>query len=175
MREDGKNKGEKMFLRDKEDGKIVKFSYTIERDGEKSDEVFKNLKAVLSRYEDCDKSWKPRMDESYYSLIGDYVGAFTWTNCDKDITLYLLGNCFPSWEEANKFRNRLFVLRKLKDMGVDFTDWDWFPCSNDAIEVKVKTKEVPDVKVDGIKKLMDSLFSGEDYDLLNAIEEERDA
>jgi len=48
------------------------------------------------------KPWKPKYDEKYYSIgTGGVLEPGVWLDDFIDITLYRLGNCYPTAEEAS--------------------------------------------------------------------------
>ena len=47
------------------------------------------------------KPWKPSIGEQYYFIDVDRVGWEAWAENVIDMTLYKLGNCYKTREEAN--------------------------------------------------------------------------
>ena len=53
------------------------------------------------------KPWKPKFDEDYYSIGVDGCSEHgTWMNDFLDYTLYKIGNCYKTIEEARANRNK---------------------------------------------------------------------
>lgn len=60
--------------------------------------------------EECEKknkSWKPKFDEKYYSIgVDGSVEDGVWMNDFLDYSLYKLGNCYRTIEEARANRSK---------------------------------------------------------------------
>lgn len=57
------------------------------------------------------KPWKPKYDDIYwYASIDGRVYSTTWTKHNDDIHRYILGNCFKTKEEAEKYKRDVFKM-----------------------------------------------------------------
>lgn len=67
--------------------------------------VLKNL--LIGVYAIKKKPWKPKFNEKYYSVgVDGSVEDGTWLNDFLDYTLYKIGNCYRTVEEARANRVR---------------------------------------------------------------------
>ena len=61
--------------------------------------LLRNL--LRGRYAVCNKPWKPKYRERYYSIgPGGVLESGSWLNDFIDIAMYRLGNCYRTPEEA---------------------------------------------------------------------------
>lgn len=66
------------------------------------------------------KPWKPKADETYFSVLNCYghpffVSELEWDGEPVDEATYLLGNCFQTREEAQAMADKLNALLKGKE------------------------------------------------------------
>lgn len=84
------------------------------------------LKLVEKGQKPVEREW-PQIGDSYYcvNLFGD-IGNCTWADDYEDNSVYKLGNCFRTKEEAEWYREHLKVCAELRRMAngkVEYGAW----------------------------------------------------
>ena len=92
------------------------YNYKLTNDGlmctdfpKNSTEEYDHLlcKILMGGYTIKRKPWKPKFDEKYYSIgVDGTVENGTWLNDFLDYSLYKLGNCYRTPEEARANRSK---------------------------------------------------------------------
>lgn len=83
------------------------FCYRQSLEGVGFDVSCQGYSIEIEECEKKDKSWRPKFDEKYYSIgVDGAVEDGVWMNDFLDYSLYKLGNCYRTIEEARANRSK---------------------------------------------------------------------
>ena len=87
--------------------------------------IFASLLTGL--YEIIKKPWKPKKGDVFYAIYADSKNEAKVYGCNWDDTsecdeYYVLGNCFPSKEEANQYKDKYISWLKNKEPNASWRD-----------------------------------------------------
>lgn len=119
--------------------------------------------------------WKPEIGEEYYSVSGtDYHDSYEYYGDEFDIGCISIGNCFKTRELAEKHREKLKVMQRLREISGGFKPDDVnyyviYKCKTNAYRVEpfylrraglicFATEEHAQAAIDELGSRLDVLF-----------------
>lgn len=83
--------------------------------------------------------WKPEYAEGYWHVCEDgTVDHCMFSEDELDEGMLAIGNCFKTKDEAEKAVEKLKALRRLRERGLKFIDWEWEFPTIDSLTIKAQ-------------------------------------